>query len=310
MEVGSLMAYIQYASLILFSFVMMSMLFVMIPRANASAKRIVEVLSTETSIKEADKLKYSDEMNKGEIEFKDVSFSYSGAEEPVLCNISFKACKGEVTAIIGGTGSGKTTLINLIPRFYDVTEGEILIDGVNIADMPHKYLRDKIGMVPQKAILFTGSVKENIKYGNEEATDEQIRHAAEVAGAVEFISEMKDGYETYIAQGGKNLSGGQKQRLSIARALLRKPDIYIFDDSFSALDAKTDSMVRKSLIPEFENSSVIIVAQKISSIMNADRIIVLENGKIVGIGTHKELMVDNSVYKEMVYSQLREEDIA
>jgi len=309
MQVGSLMAYIQYASLILFSFVMMSMLFVMIPRALASAKRINEVLDTEVSIKEAQQLKYTDDNTRGEIEFRNVSFAYQGADEPVLCNINFKAIKGEVTAIIGGTGSGKSTLINLIPRFYDVTDGEILIDGVNIASMPQHYLRSKIGIVPQKAVLFTGTVNENIKYGKEDATDVEIKHAADIADASEFIYEMKDGFETVIAQGGKNVSGGQKQRLSIARALVRKPEIYVFDDSFSALDSKTDAKVRNALFPETKNSTVIIVAQKLSSIMNADRIIVLDEGIIAGIGTHKELMACSEIYREMASSQLREEEL-
>lgn len=309
MQVGSLMAYIQYASLILFSFVMMSMLFVMIPRAEASAKRINEVLDTDFTIKEASNLKYTDDDTKGEIEFKNVSFSYPGAAEPVLNNISFKAVKGEVTAIIGGTGSGKSTLINLIPRFYDLTEGEVLIDNVNIKEMPQHYLRNKIGIVPQKAVLFSGTIKDNIRYGKEDATDEEIKYAADIAEASEFISEMKEGLDTYIAQGGKNVSGGQKQRLSIARALVRKPEIYIFDDSFSALDSKTDAKVRNSLLSETKNSTVIIVAQKISSIINADRIIVIEEGIISGIGTHKELMANNEVYREMASSQLREEEI-
>lgn len=307
MQVGSLMAYIQYASLILFSFVMMSMLFVMIPRAAASAKRINEVLETEISIKDAYQLKYTDDNLKGQIEFNNVSFSYYGADEPVLNNISFKAIKGEVTAIIGGTGSGKSTLINLIPRFYNVTEGEILIDGVNIKDMPQHYLRSKIGLIPQKAVLFSGTIKENIKYGKKDATEDEINYALHIAEATEFISEMENGLETFIAQGGKNVSGGQKQRLSIARALVRKPQIYIFDDSFSALDSKTDAKVRKSLLSETKNSTVIIVAQKITSIINADRIIVLDKGIISGIGTHKELLASNDIYREMASSQLREE---
>ncbi len=309
MQVGSLMAYIQYAALILFSFVMMSMLFVMIPRSAASAKRINEVLDTEISIKEAKVLKYAGDNTKGEIEFKNVSFSYKGADEAVLSDISFKAVKGEITAIIGGTGSGKSTLINLIPRFYDITEGEILIDGVNIADMPQHYLRNKIGIVPQKAVLFTGTINDNIKYGKQDATEEEIKYASDIAEANEFISEMKDGFDTLISQGGKNVSGGQKQRLSIARALVRNPEIYIFDDSFSALDAKTDAKVRNKLLPEIKNSTVIIVAQKISSIMNADRIIVLDEGKISGIGTHKELMLSNEVYREMASSQLKEDEL-
>ncbi|MFA9424066.1 MAG: ABC transporter ATP-binding protein [Sedimentibacter sp.] len=309
MQVGSLMAYIQYASLILFAFILMSMLFVMIPRAAASARRINEVLDTEVSIKDSEKLEYVNDDNFGEIEFKNVSFSYGGANEPVLHNINFKVLKGEVTAIIGGTGSGKSTLINLIPRFYDVTHGEIFIDNINIANMPQNYLRNKIGLIPQKAVLFTGTIKENIRYGKEDATDEEISHAVDIAQATEFISEMNDGLETYISQGGKNISGGQKQRLSIARALVRKPEIYIFDDSFSALDAKTDAKLRNALIPEIKNATVIIVAQKISSIINADRIIVLDEGKISGIGTHKELLKSNEIYLQMASSQLREEDL-
>jgi ATP-binding cassette, subfamily B, multidrug efflux pump len=309
MQIGSLMAYIQYASLILFSFVMMSMLFVMVPRAAASAKRINEVLETEITIKESSEIKYANDGLKGEIEFRNVSFSYSGADEPVLKSINFKALKGEVTAIIGGTGSGKSTLINLIPRFYNVTEGEILVDGVNIKDMPQHYLRNKIGIVPQKAVLFSGTIRDNIKYGKENASDDEISNALDIAEATEFISEMESGLDTFIAQGGKNVSGGQKQRLSIARALVRKPEIYIFDDSFSALDSKTDAKVRKSLFSVTKNSTVIIVAQKISSIINADRIIVLDEGVISGIGTHNELMKNNDVYREMASSQLREEQL-
>lgn len=308
MQIGSLMAYIQYAGLILFSFVMMSMLFVMIPRSAASAKRINEILDTEIAVKDKDSIHITSEAV-GEIEFNNVSFSYKGADEPVLSNISFKAKKGEITAVVGGTGSGKSTLINLIPRFYDVTDGEILIDGNNIAEMPQHYLRNKIGLVPQKAVLFTGTVNENIKYGNEDATDEEIKYAADIAEISEFIGDMKDGYNTLISQGGKNISGGQKQRISIARALVRRPEIYIFDDSFSALDSKTDAKVRKKLLSEIKNSTVIIVAQKISSIINADRIIVLEDGKVSGIGTHKELLSTNEIYREMAYSQLREDEL-
>lgn len=308
MEVGSLMAYTQYAAMILFSFVMLSMLFMMIPRALASAKRINEVLETKASIKDVEAEIKSENNIIGQLEFKNVSFSYAGAEEPVLCNICFKALKGETTAIVGGTGSGKSTLINLIPRFYEVTKGEILIDGVNIKDMKQHNLRNKIGIVPQKAVLFSGTVRDNIKFGNDDATDDEIIHASEVACAKEFIDEMKDGYDTLIAQGGKNISGGQKQRLSIARAFVRKPEIFIFDDSFSALDAKTDSKVRHELLKETKNSTVIIVAQKISSIMNADKIIVLDEGQISGMGTHDELLNSNDIYREMVKSQLREED--
>lgn len=310
MQVGSLMAYIQYATLILMSFIMMSMLFVMIPRASASAARINQVLDTEPAIKDGSSGSLTTgDGSTGSLEFRHVSFSYPGAEDPVLSDISFKAVKGETTAIIGGTGSGKSTLINLIPRFYDATKGQILIDGMDIAAMPQHVLREKIGVVPQKAVLFSGSVRENIAYGNEKATDEEIRHAADVAQASEFIAEMQEGYDTYIAQGGKNVSGGQKQRLSIARALVRRPEIYIFDDSFSALDAKTDAKVRKALKPETVNATVIVVAQKISSIMDADRIIVVDEGKISAMGTHSELLGTSAIYREMAQSQLREEDL-
>lgn len=309
MQIGSLMAFIQYASLILFSFIMMSMLFIMIPRASASAKRINEVLDIDVSIKDKAVVEYRENDKTGEIEFKNVSFSYCGACEPVLKNISFRASKGETTAIVGGTGSGKTSLINLIPRFYEASEGEILIDDVNITNMSQQYLRNKIAFVPQKAVLFSGTIKDNIKYGKDDATDEEINHAADIAQATEFISKMEDGLDTVIAQGGKNISGGQKQRISIARALIKKPEIYIFDDSFSALDAKTDAKLRSALKDEVKNSTVIVVAQKISSILNADKIIVLDDGKISGIGTHKQLLSSNPIYKQMATSQLREEDI-
>lgn len=311
MKVGSLMAYTQYAAMILFSFVMLSMLFVMIPRALASAKRINEILETEPSIKDNVKNDKPEILNcnkKCELEFKNVTFAYAGAEEAVLKNINFKASKGEVTAIVGGTGSGKSTLINLIPRFYEVTDGEIMVDGINIKNMIQHELRDKIGIVPQKAVLFSGTVKENIKYGKEDATDEEIKYAADIACATEFINDMELKFDTVISQGGKNISGGQKQRLSIARAFVKKPEIFIFDDSFSALDAKTDSKVRHELLKETDESTVIIVAQKISSIINADKIIVLNEGEISGIGTHNELLANNEIYKEMVNSQLREEE--
>ncbi len=311
MKVGSLMAYTQYAAMILFSFVMLSMLFVMIPRALASAKRINEILETEPSIIDIVKNYKPEILNcnkKCELEFKNVTFAYAGAEEAVLKNINFKASKGEVIAIVGGTGSGKSTLINLIPRFYEVTDGEIIVDGINIKNMIQHELRDKIGIVPQKAVLFSGTVKENIKYGKEDATDEEIKYAADIACATEFINDMELKFDTVISQGGKNISGGQKQRLSIARAFVKKPEIFIFDDSFSALDAKTDSKVRHELLKETDESTVIIVAQKISSIINADKIIVLNEGEISGIGTHKELLANNEIYKEMVNSQLREDE--
>jgi len=244
------------------------------------------------------------------VEFQDVTFSYLGAEEPALQNISFLARPGEVTAIIGSTGSGKSTLVNLIPRFYDVDSGKILIDGVDLREMSQENLRSKIGFVPQKAVLFAGSITDNIKFGNAKASEEEIKHAAEVAQATEFISNIDSGFNHTIAQGGANVSGGQKQRLSIARALARKPEVYIFDDSFSALDFKTDARLRAALKKETTQATVIIVAQRVGTVMDADRIIVLDEGRIVGIGTHSELLNTCEVYHEIVSSQLSEEEIA
>ncbi|MFM1651060.1 ABC transporter ATP-binding protein [Brevibacillus sp. B_LB10_24] len=309
MQVGALMAFIQYAMQILFSLLMVTMIFVMIPRAAASAVRINEVLEMDPDIKDGEQLQETDG-KKGYVEFRDVTFSYPGAEKPALSNISFQARPGEVTAIIGGTGSGKSTLISLIPRFYDVDSGSVLVDGVDVREMSQASLRERIGFVPQKAVLFTGTIAENIRYGKEDATDEEIRHAAETAQATEFISEMKDGFDSVIAQGGMNVSGGQKQRLSIARALVRRPEIYVFDDSFSALDFKTDAKLRAALKEETGESTVMIVAQRVSTVMDADRIIVLDEGKIAGIGTHRELLDSCSVYREIVSSQLSEEEIA
>jgi len=309
MQIGSLMAFLQYAMQIMFSFIMVSMMFVMIPRAAASASRINEVLQTQPTIvnpEQVDILSHK----KGTVEFKNVSFSYPGAERPAISNISFKVNPGEVTAIIGGTGSGKTTLISLIPRFYDVDEGEVLVDGVDVRDMDQEALRSKIGFVPQKSVLFSGTVADNIRYGKEDASDEEVKHAAEVAQALDFINEMKDGFASQIAQGATNLSGGQKQRLSIARALVRKPEIYIFDDSFSALDFKTDAKLRKALRKETAQASVFIVAQRVSTVMDADQIIVLDEGRIVGKGTHRELLETCNVYREIVSSQLSEEESA
>ena len=309
MEIGDLMAFIQYVMLIMFSLIMVSMMFIMIPRAAVSANRINEILDMTSEIKDKD-ITIKGGKNLGTLEFKDVSFSYSEAENPALCNISFKATKGETVAIIGGTGSGKTTLINLIPRFYDTNSGKVLVDGVDIRDMKQKDLRSKIGFVPQQSVLFTGSIKDNIKYGKENATDEEVFHAAEIAQATNFITSMTEGFDSYIAQGGTNISGGQKQRLSIARALVRKPEIYIFDDSFSALDFKTDAKLRQALKSETTNSIVLIVAQRVSTVMDADRIIVLDEGRIVGIGNHGELLKSSDVYREIVESQLSEEEIA
>lgn len=308
-QVGDMMAFLQYAMQIMFSFIMVAVMFVMIPRAEASAVRVNEVLDIKPEITDTKNPKNTDG-RKGYVEFKDVTFSYPGAEEPAIRDISFSVNPGEITAIIGGTGSGKSTLINLIPRFYDIQGGKILVDGVDIREMPQENLRKKIGFVPQKAVLFTGTINENIKYGKEDATEEEVKHAAEVAQASEFIANMKEGYDAVIAQGGNNVSGGQKQRLSIARALVRRPEIYIFDDSFSALDFKTDAKLRGALKGETKDSTVIIVAQRVSTVMDADRIIVLDEGRISGIGTHRELLKSCEVYREIVSSQLSEEELA
>lgn len=309
MQVGDLMAFIQYVTQIMFSLIMVSMMFVMIPRASASAVRINEVLELVPDITDPQQPKTADS-KRGHVEFDNVTFSYPGAEQPALSNISFAARPGEVTAIIGGTGSGKSTLISLIPRFYDLDQGQILVNGVDIREMSQENLRAKIGFVPQKAVLFTGTIAENIRYGKEDATAEDVLHAAEIAQATEFISGMQDEFESVIAQGGTNVSGGQKQRLSIARALVRKPEIYIFDDSFSALDFKTDAKLRAALKKETSDATVLIVAQRVATVMDADRIIVLDEGRIVGIGTHKELLNTCEVYHEIVSSQLSEEEIA
>ncbi|MDF2630059.1 MAG: multidrug transporter ATP-binding protein [Symbiobacteriaceae bacterium] len=309
MQVGDLMAFIQYVMQIMFSFVMVSMMFIMIPRASASAVRINDVLETVPEINDPD-VATSTGSQKGYVEFRDVTFSYPGAEAPAISNISFAARPGEVTAIIGGTGSGKSTLVNLIPRFYDVDSGNVLVDGVDVRELTQEQLRAKIGLVPQKALLFSGSIAANIRYGKEGATDEEIRKAAEIAQATEFISEMKDGFDSEIAQGGTNVSGGQKQRLTIARALVRRPEIYLFDDNFSALDFKTDARLRAALRKETADATVIIVAQRVSTVMDANRIIVLDDGQIAGIGTHKELLKNCDVYREIVSSQLAEEELA
>ena len=309
MQVGDMMAFLQYAMQVMFSIIMVTIMFVMVPRAQASAVRINEVLDIEPEIIDPLHIKKSGGQG-GYVEFQDVTFSYPGAEEPVISNISFAAYPGEVTAIIGGTGSGKSTLINLIPRFYDVDSGCVLVDGVDVRQMAQKNLRAKIGFVPQSSILFSGTIFENIRYGKADATDEEVAHAAEIAQASEFISTMKDGYDSQISQGGTNLSGGQKQRLSIARALVRKPGVYILDDSFSALDFKTDARLRAALKKETAASTIILVAQRVGTVMDADRIIVLDEGRIVGIGKHKELMSTCVVYREIVSSQLSEEEIA
>ncbi|WP_075363772.1 ABC transporter ATP-binding protein [Desulfosporosinus metallidurans] len=309
MQVGSLMAFIQYATQILFSLLMLTMLFIMVPRAQASAVRINEVLDTEPEIKDPSKGN-STSIQRGFVEFKDVSFSYPGAEQPAISKINFSARPGEITAIIGGTGSGKSTMVNLITRFYDVESGSVLVDGVDVREMSQESLRAKIGFVPQKTVLFSGTIADNIKYGREDATLDEIKHAVQVAQATDFVTEMEAGFDHTIAQGGTNVSGGQKQRLSIARALIRRPEIYIFDDSFSALDFKTDAKLRAALKPEIADATVFIIAQRVTTVMDADRIIVLDDGLIAGIGTHKELLNSCEVYREIVASQLSEGEIA
>ncbi len=309
MQVGALIAFLQYAMQILFALLMLSMMFIMLPRAAASADRINQVLDIEPEIKDAATVQDTDS-ERGYVEFQDVTFSYPGAEEPAISNVSFQAHPGEVTAIIGGTGSGKSTLVSLIPRFYDIDTGRILVDGVDISKMSQHHLREKIGFVPQKAVLFSGTIAENIRYGKEDATDAEVQHAADTAQASEFIADMADGLDSIIAQGGNNVSGGQKQRLSIARALVRKPELYVFDDSFSALDFKTDAQLRAALKRETLDATVLIVAQRVSTVMDADQIIVLDEGRIVGIGTHRALMQSNEVYREIVTSQLSLEEVA
>ncbi|HWQ75830.1 MAG TPA: ABC transporter ATP-binding protein [Syntrophomonas sp.] len=309
MQVGALMAFIQYAMQIMTSLIMLSMMFIMVPRASAAAVRIDEVLETTPAIKDSGQPK-SHPISQGLLEFKNVSYRFPGAERPALSNISFTAEPGKTTAIIGGTGSGKTTLVNLIPRFYDVAQGAILIDGTDIREIAQTELRTNIGMVPQTAVLFTGTVTENIRYGKIDASDDEVYKAAETAQALEFIAGMKNGFDSVIEQGGINVSGGQKQRLSIARALVRRPKIYIFDDSFSALDFKTDARLRAALKKETRTSTVLIIAQRISTVIDADLIIVLDDGQIAGMGSHKQLFASCEVYKEIVYSQLSEEELA
>lgn len=309
MQVGDMMAFIQYAMQIIMAFLLISMVSVMLPRAVVAAERVDEVLSTEFIILDKEETKKFDESKKGLVEFKNVSFRYPNAEEDVLHDISFTAKPGETTAFIGSTGSGKSTLINLVPRFYDVTEGEILVDGVNIKDASQKSLRDKIGYVPQKAVLFSGTIETNLKYGNNDTTENEMKMAAEIAQATEFIEAKSEKFQTEIAQGGTNVSGGQKQRLSIARALAKNPEIIIFDDSFSALDLKTDSALRNAIAEKISDKTILLVAQRISTIINAEQIIVLDEGKLVGKGKHHELMKTCEVYRQIALSQLSKEEL-
>ena len=307
---GNMIVFSSYAMQVIMSFLMLAMIFMMIPRAGVSARRINEVLDTKQKIIPG--TFDGETKEKGTVEFKNVSFKYPDADEYVLENISFKVNQGETIAFIGSTGSGKSTLINLVPRFYDATEGEVLIDGVNVKDYKPEALNNKLGYVPQKAVMFAGTVNYNISYGDNgkpEISETKIKEAAEVAQASEFIEKMDDKYETHIAQGGTNVSGGQKQRLAIARAIARDPEIYIFDDSFSALDYKTDAVLRKELKNYTKNATSLIVAQRIGTIMNADKIVVLDSGKCVGMGTHKELLKTCEVYKEIALSQLSKEEL-
>lgn len=307
--IGDMMAFMQYAMQVIMSFLMISIIFIIVPRASVSIKRISEVLNTKLSILDPDKPKKPKEKTKGLVEFKNVTFKYPDADVPVLYNINFSAKPGETTAIIGGTGSGKSTVVNLIPRFFDVTSGQLLIDGVNVKDMRQKELRRRIGYIPQKGILFSGTIESNIKYGNPRASDEEMERAARISQSIEFISKLEEKYNYPIAQGGTNVSGGQKQRLSIARALLINPDIYIFDDSFSALDFKTAAKLYQDLRKETKNATVIIVAQRIGMTINADKVVVLDEGRVVGVGKHKELLKTCKVYKEIALSQLSQEEL-
>ncbi len=310
MQVGDMMAFMQYAMQIVMAFLMMSMMFIFLPRAAVSGARIADVLETDVVIQDPESPKAIPEHVRGEIEFKDVSFRYADAEDDVIQNISFTARPGETTAFIGSTGCGKSTVINLIPRFFDVTQGGILLDGIDIRDLKQSDLRDKIGFVPQKGTLFTGTIESNLLYADQDATPETLREAIEIAQASDFVYSNEEGLEAEISQGGTNISGGQKQRLAIARALVKKPPIYIFDDSFSALDFKTDSSLRRELKEKTGDSTVLIVTQRVATVKNADQIIVLDKGRVVGKGTHQELMKSCETYQEIASSQLSKEELA
>ncbi|MDO4177114.1 MAG: ABC transporter ATP-binding protein [Bacillota bacterium] len=307
--IGDMLAYLQYAMHVIMSFMFVTMIFIMLPRAAVSAKRIAEVLNTETTVNDPEDAKTVDAAAAGLVEFRDVDFSYPDSDEKALQGISFTAMPGQTTAIIGGTGSGKSTLINLIPRFYDATEGQVLLGGIDVREMTQKELRSHIGMVPQQGTLFSGTIESNLKYGDENASREDLIKACKIAQAIDFINEKPKGFEEEVAQGGTNVSGGQKQRLCIARALVKKPDVLIFDDSFSALDFATDKALRKALKENIGNSTFIIVAQRINTILDADKIIVLDDGEMVGCGRHEELLKSCDVYREIALSQLSEKEL-
>lgn len=308
MQVGNLMAFLQYAMMILMSLIMLSFGFIMIPRAQASATRINEVLQMQSEIADPNHPQEGQQQLEETVEFRNVTFRYEGAKKPVLENITFQAKRGQTTAIIGSTGSGKTTLVQLIPRFFDVEKGSVVVNGADVREMSQQHLRAMIGYVPQTSVLFEGTVAENLRYGKEDASEEEIWKALEVAQATQFINAKEEGLDFQIKQAGANLSGGQKQRLSIARALVRKADIYIFDDSFSALDMKTDAKLRTALLDILQEATIIIVAQRVSSVIDADQIIVLDEGKVAGIGTHEQLLANNRIYQEIVSSQYGEEE--
>ena len=310
MQVGNMMAFIQYAMQIIMSFLMITAISIMLPRANVAAGRICEVLEMEPSVNDPEEPVMPDKQEKGTVEFDHVSFAYPEAGENVINDITFKAEKGQTVAIIGSTGSGKSTLVNLIPRFYDATKGCVKVDGVDVRNMTQHELRDRLGYVPQKGVLFSGTIDSNIRYGKPDMPEEDVKLAAQIAQSDDFIEAKPEGYKAPISQGGNNVSGGQKQRLSIARAIAKKPEILIFDDSFSALDFKTDSKLRKALKEKTKDITTIIVAQRISTILNADQIIVLDDGNMTGIGTHKELMKNCEVYRQIAMSQLSEEELA